>query len=263
MSVKGILLTVSLFLCVISTFVNIVNSLVPGEIKVQDDENADQSTDKVQNRDTVSGKINRNAFNTYVRLFNQNRAMQIEAVKKLVNADWKYEKKYLTAETTLNNLFLVLEQAKNNLTEWGFVPGDPFPDNMTIQDAFSKVLENTAIYGDLVLRMPDIIHAIYNKNKQWEFLIGWGVWFAMESKVFKGSNEKLLNLMSQELGLIPKEEYYTNPYAEVETLKDDLEVHKVMEEKLKSIKLEKIKKKSQETKEKKKGPRLSGAHTEL
>lgn len=30
--------------------------------------------------------------------------------------------------------FQVLEQAKDNLTEWGFVPGDPYPNNKTVQD---------------------------------------------------------------------------------------------------------------------------------
>lgn len=52
------------------------------------------------------------------------------------------------------------------------------------------------MFGDLILRMPDMTHAIYDKNKHWEFLIGWAVWFSMESGVFKGPHEELLTLVS-------------------------------------------------------------------
>jgi len=52
------------------------------------------------------------------------------------------------------------------------------------------------MFGDLVLRLPDITHSIYDKNKQWEFLIGWGVWFGMESNVYQGKHAKMLNLVS-------------------------------------------------------------------
>lgn len=62
--------------------------------------------------------------------------------------------------------------------------------------AASKVVENVAMFGDLVLRLPDMTHSIYDKNKQWEFLIGWGVWFSMESQVFQGKHAKMLNLVS-------------------------------------------------------------------
>lgn len=62
--------------------------------------------------------------------------------------------------------------------------------------AMSKVFENTAMFGDLILRLPDITHDIYDRNKQWEFLIGWSVWFCMESGVFQGPHERLLKLVS-------------------------------------------------------------------
>ena len=52
------------------------------------------------------------------------------------------------------------------------------------------------MFGDLILRLPDITHAVYKKSKEWEFLIGWAVWTAMESKVFQGADAKMLNLVS-------------------------------------------------------------------
>ena len=66
----------------------------------------------------------------------------------------------------------------------------------------SKVLENTAMFGDLVLRLPDIVHSIYDKNKDWQITMTWAVWFATESRVFEGANSKLLNLVSNCIDLI-------------------------------------------------------------
>lgn len=60
----------------------------------------------------------------------------------------------------------------------------------------SKVFENTAMFGDLVLRLPDIVHSIYDKNKDWQLLLGWCYWFCKESGVFDETNEKLLHLVS-------------------------------------------------------------------
>lgn len=59
----------------------------------------------------------------------------------------------------------------------------------------SKVFENTAMFGDLVLRLPDIVHSIYDKNKDWQLLLGWCYWFCKESGVFDETNGKLLHLV--------------------------------------------------------------------
>lgn len=202
-------------------------------------------------------------YQRYVKLFDHQRAIQIDAVKSLQKSRLKYEQKYKLIETMLRDLFHVLEQAKNNLTLGGFVPGDPFPDKQPLRDAISKVFENTAMFGDLILRMPDLTHEIYGKNKQWEFLIGWGVWFSMESGIFQGPHAQLLSLMSMEIGLQPKDENYVNPYKETvvyeaEETEEDREARKKKEQS------EKIRKKSEETRKKRRGPKLGGGgHTEL
>ena len=55
------------------------------------------------------------------------------------------------------------------------------------------------MFGDLVLRLPDIVHSVYDKKKDWQIAITWAVWFSNESRIFTGANEKLLNLVSLEL----------------------------------------------------------------
>lgn len=202
-----------------------------------------------------SGKIM--PLERYKRLFVEHRRIQLEAVKSLQGFD-DNTRKYKLVNVMLQKLFLVLSEAKQNLTQWGFVPGiDPFPDNETVREAFSKVVENTAMFGDLVLRLPDVVHGLFDKNTEWNALMGWCVWFSAESKVFDGGSEKLLNLMSQEINLIPKEDDYINPFTEEnQKLKEQ-----AMKDVLETAKSKTKSKSTKKKKEKKKGPRLS--HTEL
>jgi hypothetical protein len=55
------------------------------------------------------------------------------------------------------------------------------------------------MFGDLVLRLPDVVHDLYDKNKEWNALMGWSVWFSGEPNVFDGGSEKLLNLVGKYL----------------------------------------------------------------
>ncbi|KAL4229935.1 hypothetical protein ACF0H5_010326 [Mactra antiquata] len=252
--------TTLLYLCIICNLYNVLESVDT------DNKHVIEVVDENTNVDEVVGKIQGeiSTFERYVKLFEHNRAIQIDAVKSLQKSKMKHEQKYRLTQMMVTDLFKVLEQAKDNLTQWGYLPGDPMPDNDTVRDAITKVFENTAMFGDLILRLPDMTHSIYDKNKHWEFLIGWAVWFSSESRVFKGAHHTLLNLMSQELGLIPKEEGFHNPFRDREDISVIDEIDKELESRKKKEHTAKIKKKSAETKAKRKGPKLSGSrHTEL
>ena len=56
--------------------------------------------------------------------------------------------------------------------------------------------ENTAFFGDIVMRLPDISHDILHRNHEWELTIQWGIGFCSDSNVFVGRDAKLLNLVS-------------------------------------------------------------------
>ncbi|KAK3599222.1 hypothetical protein CHS0354_012830 [Potamilus streckersoni] len=205
-------------------------------------------------KESLKGKIT--PVEMYKRLFKKHRHMQLEAVKHIQKFG-DYAKMYKLVDKMLKALFQVLSSAKVNVTEMGYLPGDPFPENETIREAVALVLENTAMFGDMVLRLPDVVHAIYKKNNEWRQTISWAVWFCSESNIFDGAHKKLLHLMSQEIDLIPKEEGYVNPY-KVELSKES--ILKNTGDPLKKLKDSKDKKKIKEIK---KGPRMTGAHTEL
>ena len=60
----------------------------------------------------------------------------------------------------------------------------------------SSVLENTAFFGEVLLRLPDISHEIYSKRKDWLEIMTWAVKFAEKTKVFEGVHGTFLNLVS-------------------------------------------------------------------
>ncbi len=62
--------------------------------------------------------------------------------------------------------------------------------------AFSSVAENTAFFGDILLHMPDMTHAILEHYKEWGVAIKWGIGFCNESNIYMGSDKRLLSLVS-------------------------------------------------------------------
>ncbi|XP_064610209.1 coiled-coil domain-containing protein 134-like [Liolophura sinensis] len=222
--------------------------------KTSETEKITEQTDTQKSTGETSGKIPVSSWQMYMKVFEQNRAVQLEAVKNM-QAYGKYEQRYQLADIVIKQLMKVLAEAKVNVTQWGFVPGDPYPEETHVREAVSKVMENTAMFGDLALRLPDIVHSLYDKNREWQELIAWGVWFCNQTQVFEMSSASamLLNLMSQELNLIERDRLYINPFTEENLKLQEEEIAKRLDAK-KQIKLEKKKKK-----EKKRGPRMSGS----
>ncbi|XP_013407620.1 coiled-coil domain-containing protein 134-like [Lingula anatina] len=221
-------------------------------------EEESEFTDKMDpNMDFRGGRENM-ATAIYKKMFKHKRAAQVDAVKKILAFN-NYEKQYKMVSKIFENLFQMLAASKLTLMQSGFTPGDPIPTkNMTLRDAHSHVLENTAFFGDIILRMPDISHKLIDKKKEWQLLIGWSVAFCNESKIFEGPNLKMLNLMAQEMNLVDRDPAYVNPYTSGnKKLLKDLEVQ---DDQKVDIKKNKKKKK----KDKNRGPRMSGpVHNEL
>ncbi|XP_060083787.1 coiled-coil domain-containing protein 134-like [Ylistrum balloti] len=225
--------------------------VIVGVASASSDGNGESPAENLKDRSDGGGNLS--PIDMYRSLFEKHRVMQLDAVKS-IQTFGDYAQRHQLVKIMIQQLFKVLGEGKVNLTEWGYMPGDPFPVNTTIRDSMSKVLENVAMFGDLVLRLPDITHEIFDKNKEWHLILGWGVWFCNESKIFQGNSAKLLSLMAQEVNLIPKEENYVNPFKNENMMKEQMR-----------FKDSKPKSKAKKKKERKKGPRLSGGgqHTEL
>lgn len=200
------------------------------------------------------------ALKLYRRLLRQKRISHLEAIKAIVELG-SYEKQFKMIDLILTKLFSVMADNRIKLMENGFVAGDAFPSLENVRDAFSIVTENTAFMGEITLRLPDMTHALLNKNKEWQLLVRWAVGFCNDTNVFERKDSELLHLMAQELGIIEMSPDYINPFREdikLEKIADKIE--KEMHEKEK-----KLQKKDKKEKKKRKGPKMTSAkkHNEL
>ena len=59
----------------------------------------------------------------------------------------------------------------------------------------SLIAENTAFFGDIVLRLPDITHDILKRNQEWDITLKWSVGFCNDTDLYEGTDRKLLHLV--------------------------------------------------------------------
>ncbi|KAB0399871.1 hypothetical protein E2I00_012889, partial [Balaenoptera physalus] len=148
----------------------------------------------------------------YKKMFEVKRREQLLALKNLAQLNDVHQQ-YKILDVMLKGLFKVLEDSRTVLTAADVLPDGPFPQDEKLKDAFSQVVENTAFFGDVVLRFPRIVHHCFDHNSNWNLLIRWGISFCNQSGVFdQGPHSPILSLMAQELGISEKDSDFQNPF---------------------------------------------------
>lgn len=147
-------------------------------------------------------------------------------------------------------VFTSIQSSRATIEASSYIPGvSAFPQEEPIREALSNILENTALFSEIILRFPDIAILVLKTNNNWDVLLQWSVAFSNQVKyLLDKSTVKLLHLVSQELNHIEKEPNYVNPYKKIDNKPDQEEL----------VQTPKKKKK----KEIKKGPRFN-THVEL
>lgn len=147
---------------------------------------------------------------TFKKMFMQKRIEQLSAVKNILKLDETKRKVLLDQITT--KLFQVLSSGRVDLENLGFVAGGtPFSSGPTMEKV-ALVLENTCLASDLLMRLPDETSDRLKANNAWDSVFKWAINFSSETGFLDESSQMLLNLASQELGLIEKQPNYINPY---------------------------------------------------
>jgi hypothetical protein len=62
--------------------------------------------------------------------------------------------------------------------------------------ALANILENTAFFGDILLRLPNISHKILTLKHEWEVLLHWSLGFSNQTHLLDKQTEKLVYLVS-------------------------------------------------------------------
>ncbi|XP_053577288.1 coiled-coil domain-containing protein 134 [Bombina bombina] len=199
------------------------------------------------------------AFEIYKKLFEVKRKDQINALNNLIELN-DVNQQYKIIDIMLKGLFKVLEDSRAVLIAAGVRPDGSFPEDEKIKDAYSHTVENSAFFGDVVLRFPKIVHHYFDRNSNWNNLIRWGIGFCNLSRIFDdGPHSQLLGLMSQELGISEKSPDYRNPFKtdNMEFLSSTDAFQKALREE------EKRRRKEEKRKEIRKGPRITRSRSEL
>ncbi|XP_077025129.1 coiled-coil domain-containing protein 134 isoform X2 [Tamandua tetradactyla] len=195
----------------------------------------------------------------YKKMFEVKRREQLLALKNLAQLNDVHQQ-YKILDVMLKGLFKVLEDSRTVLIAADVLPDGPVPQDEKLKDAFSHVVENTAFFGDVVLRFPRIVHHYFDQNSNWNLLIRWGISFCNQTGVFdQGPHSPILSLMAQELGISEKDSDFQNPFDidRAELIPSTDPFQKALREE------EKRRKKEEKRKEIRKGPRISRSQAEL
>ncbi|KAK2512693.1 Mei1 [Columba guinea] len=176
----------------------------------------------------------------YKKLFEVKRKDQMNALKNLIELN-DINQQYKIIDIMLKGLFKCIANIPPGI-------------------AYSHVVENTAFFGDVVLRFPKIVHHYFDRNSNWNSLIRWGISFCNLTGVFEqGPHSQVLGLMAQELGISEKSPDYRNPFKT-----DHSEFFPSADTFQKALREEeKRRKKEEKRKEIRKGPRISRSQSEL
>lgn len=149
-------------------------------------------------------------------LFKRQRAEQLEAIKNFQKISG-YEKQYEMIKIMSNKIFSVIQESRTVLEASYYIPGvSKFPLDDDMKIALSSILENVALFSELVLRFPDMSSSLLRVNNTWDMLLQWGIAFSYQVKyLLDNSTITLLKLTSQELNHIPRDPNYLNPYRKV------------------------------------------------
>eukprot|EP00041_Stephanoeca_diplocostata_P021686 m.508841 g.508841 ORF g.508841 m.508841 type:complete len:294 (+) comp21887_c1_seq5:224-1105(+) len=151
----------------------------------------------------------------YKEHFREKRKEQISVAESLV-AKSDYSRQYSLAKALMDQVFRQLRQSQKNLTDIVLIELPPIPaQNMSILDSLVNVWENTALLGDVILRLPDISHRMIDNHKLRREVLSWAVHLCQDSPVYLEEHRKQLELVLQEMNMadVP-DPSYSNPFSE-------------------------------------------------
>lgn len=77
----------------------------------------------------------------------------------------------------------------------------------------SSILENTALFGDIILHLPDITHRILKMQQGWNLTIHWSLNFTNQMRhLLNKSTNTMIHLVKQEMNITERDPSYFNPY---------------------------------------------------
>lgn len=89
---------------------------------------------------------------TDIKLFKRQRVEQLEAIKSFLKIS-NYEKQHSMIMLMAEKLFSVIQDSRAVIEASSYIPGvSDFPLDDEVRNALSNILENTALFSEIILR---------------------------------------------------------------------------------------------------------------
>jgi len=163
-----------------------------------------------QSEQVPGGQSGPDELALFQALFRYKHANILEAVKTVVTLDYAKQHQMLTM--VIDKMSTVLPPSRVMLESSGYVPGAAFPSKPEVKEALSNIVENTVLYGELLLRLPELMQSVMKGKNDLQLLMNWSIMFTSETKLLDVLASKLIHLTTQELNLTEREPDYVNPY---------------------------------------------------
>lgn len=152
----------------------------------------------------------------YKQLFKKQRVNHLEAIKSFRKIS-HYDKQYSMIQMMAEKVFSSIQENRASIEASAFIPGiSEFPSEDRVREALSNILENTALFSEIIIRYPDIAVVVLKTNNNWDVLLQWGIAFSNQMRyLLDNSTIKLLHLVSQELNHVDRDPNYINPYRKI------------------------------------------------
>lgn len=155
---------------------------------------------------------------TFRKLFLQKRIIQLGAIQQIKGYDHEKQNKMLAAMT--KKIFEILSANRIALEASGMEQAiEDLPKDPKVKDALALVLENTCLAAEVLLNFPNYLHKFLNDNRNSDAVFRWSLSFShgLVAESIVGENtSKLYKLALMELGVLPKDDGYHNPYLQQE-----------------------------------------------
>lgn len=149
------------------------------------------------------------------KYFTLKRRQHLEAVETLLKFP-RYEQKYNMLQRLYEKIFEVIEGSRVKVADSQYLQGESgsvngVPGKEAIVDVL-YILDNCAFFGNLVLKLPDMTERLLKGTPTWVDSYKWCFNFSTATNLIDDYSLKMFNLSAQQLGLMPRDADFVNPY---------------------------------------------------
>ncbi|CAD6227185.1 GSCOCG00005993001-RA-CDS [Cotesia congregata] len=149
------------------------------------------------------------------KLFQSFRREHFHAVQNIKNLQ-SYERKYEMIVKIINQMVKIITEKQKIFQDFeDFLDHDNLFSDVKQTDSLFALSENTALFSDIVLQIPDITRRILKKQKTSFDSLKWSMIFINKNRyLLDQPTIEILDLALQELNIISREPNYSNPYVQ-------------------------------------------------